>query len=110
MCIEFIYALHSIDIVYVISGGLDYTYQPPLTYEVIGVNIATGEVIEPQDIIHAVISPAAASSINRLVVCGGMQTNGFAKHCQLYSPKDDRYVQFTICKYSSVPSAFCDYQ
>ncbi len=62
-------------------------------YEVIGVNIATKEVFEPRDIIHAVLDPASTASLNRLVVCGGITQAGFAKYCQLYSPKDDRFAR-----------------
>ncbi len=70
-------------------------------------NTTTREVFAPSDIIHAVYSPAAAASLNRLVVCGGLQSHGHSKHCQLYSPKDDRCA---ICKYSSVPLVICGFQ
>ncbi len=89
---EVIYFLYSVDVIYVIGGGLDSTYLPYKTYEVIGVNIVTREVFAPADVIHAVYWPAAAASFNRLVVCGGSQINGFEKHCQLYSPKNNRYA------------------
>ncbi len=85
--------MHSVDVVYVIGGGTEKADIPPLTYEVIGVNVATREVFEPSDVIHAVYLPAAAASVNRLAVCGCYQVNGDMKHCQLYSPQDDRYAQ-----------------
>ncbi len=81
--------MYPVDVVYMIGGTIDPT-KIAQTYEVIGVNIRTKEVFQPKDIIHAVISPAAAATRNQLVVCGGFQTNGLVKHCQLYSPKDDR--------------------
>ncbi len=74
--------LHSVDVVYVIGGGTEKADIPPLTYEVIGVNIATKEVFEPSDVIHAVYSPAAAASANRLIVCGGLETNGHVNYCR----------------------------
>ncbi len=89
--------MHSADVVYVISGGLDKTNLPPLTYEVIGVNVATKEVFAPSDIPHAVYAPGASASLGRLVVCGGLQSNGHSKHCQLYSQKDDRYAALNEC-------------
>ncbi len=70
-----------------------------MTYEVIGVNVATREIFAPSDIIHAVCAPAAAASINRLVVCGGVEVNGHVNYCQLYSPKDDRYAQNALSEY-----------
>ncbi len=93
MWVDLIYTLHSADVVYVIGGGVEVTGIPLLTQEVIGVNIATREVFAPSDIIHSVCAPAAAASINRLAVCGGVQPNGYGKSCQLYSPKVDRYAQ-----------------
>ncbi len=84
---DVIYPLHSVDVIYVIGGELDNTCK---TYEVIGVSTISREVFAPADVIHAVCWPAAAASFNRLVVCGGHQRNGYMKHCQLYSPKDDR--------------------
>ncbi len=62
--------MHSVDVVYVIGGGVELSDIPPLTHEVIGVNIATREVFAPSDIIHAVYAPAAAASLNRLAICG----------------------------------------
>ncbi len=91
--------MHSVDVVYVIGGGTEKADIPPMTYEVIGVNIATKEVFEPSDVIHAAYSPAAAASFNRLAVCGGYQANGDMKHCQLYSPKDDRYADAGLWQY-----------
>ncbi len=87
----------TVDAVYIIGGALDQTELPTLTYETIGVNITTNEVFQPQDCIHRVIWPAAAASPNRLTVCGGAHGNLPAKYCQLYSPKDDRYVCKAPC-------------
>ncbi len=95
-------SLHSTDVVYIIGGDTTKTHLPCQTHEVIGVNIATREVFEPQDIIHDVIWPAAAASLDKLVVCGGLQVSGCAKYCQLYSPKEDRYARIALCKYFSV--------
>ncbi len=82
----------TVDVVYIIGGSTDKSNSSIHTYEVIGVNITTKEVFQPQDIIHAVSSPAVAASLDRLVVCGGSQANRLAKYCQLYSPKEDRYA------------------
>ncbi len=78
----------TVDIVYIIGGSPDST-EIAHTYEVIGVSITTKEIFQPQDIIHAVVSPAAVASPNRLVVCGGARGGKLVKHCQLYSPRDD---------------------
>lgn len=89
---------------------LDWAGPSTHTYEVIGVNIATTEVFEPHDIIHAVVCPAAAASINRLVVCGGVRMGVCTKYCQLYSTQDDRYARPLINDYSLLPSSvFCGF-
>ncbi len=74
--------MYPVDVFYIIGGTTDPT-KIAQTYEVIGVNIRTKEVFQPKDIIHAVLSPAAAATPNQLVVCGGFQANGLAKYCQL---------------------------
>ncbi len=81
--------MYPVDVFYIIGGTTDPT-KIAQTYEVIGVNIRTKEVSQPKDIIHAVLSPATTATSYQLVVCGGFQTNGLVKHCQIYSPKDDR--------------------
>ncbi len=73
------------------------TDRPPLAYEVIGVNVTKRQVFVPSEIIHGVCSPAATAALDRLVVCGGAQLNEISRHCQLYSPKNDRYARTSIC-------------
>ncbi len=58
----------------------------------ISVNIDTGEVSEAEDALHPVTYGGSASSLNRIVTCGGLQQSGLANFCQLYSPKMNRSV------------------
>ncbi len=63
-----------------------------MTYEVTTVDLNTGAISEAEDIIHAVLAAASASSLNRIVVCGGGQQSGVKGFCQLYSPHSNRYA------------------
>ncbi len=60
-----------------------------VTYEVLTVNLTTKEVGEAADTIEGVSEPAAASSLNRIVLCGGERGEKPLKFCQIYSPTSD---------------------
>ncbi len=74
---------------YIIGGSDSPTDNMGITYEVITVNLRTGEVGEAEDAIHAVNVPIATSSQNRIAVCGGKQRDAIQNYCQVYSPKND---------------------
>ncbi len=61
-----------------------------VTYEVLTVNLMTKEVGEAADTIEGVNEPAAASSLNRIVLRGGDRGRKPLKCCQIYSPGSDR--------------------
>ncbi len=56
---------------------------PEMTYEVTTINLNTGAISEAEDITHAVFDAGSASSLNRIVVCGGAQQSGVKGICQL---------------------------
>ncbi len=80
------------EILYIIGGYCNFIAGPNITYEVITVNLNTGAISETEDIKHAVVHAGSASSLNRIVVCGGVQRSGVKSFCQLYSPHSSRYV------------------
>ncbi len=61
-----------------------------VNYEVLTVNLTTKYVGEAADTIEGVSEPAAASSLNRIVLCGGERAMKPLKCCQIYSQKSDR--------------------
>ncbi len=60
-----------------------------VVYEVMTVNLTTKEVGEAADTIEGVSEPAATSSFNRIVLCGGEREGKPLKCCQIYSPRSD---------------------
>lgn len=81
-----------LDIVYIIGGNCHFSAAPKCTYEVISVSLSTGKVSEAEDVLHAVVGAGSASSLNRIVICGGEQASGMTNLCQLYSPHFNRFV------------------
>ncbi len=63
-----------------------------MSYEVITVNLKTREVGQASDTIRATNATAAASSLHRIVLCGGNNDRVVRDYCQMYSPKRDEYV------------------
>ncbi len=61
-----------------------------ISYEVMTVNLKTRDVGEAEDAIHGTCAPAAASSLNRIALCGGESSNRSLNYCQVYSPKYDK--------------------
>ncbi len=84
------------DIIYIIGGRCSLTGDYNQTYEVITIDLNTGEVSEAEDVLHAVYRAGCASSFNRLVICGGMQESGVVRYCQLYSPSSNRYARLAL--------------
>ncbi len=81
-----------VGIVYIIGGICGKTGDFNLTYEVITVDVNTGEVSEAEDAMHALFYTGAASSCNRIVVCGGALQHKVKNVCQLYTPTSNRCV------------------
>ncbi len=63
-----------------------------VSYEVITVNIKTGVVGKASDALHATNSTAAASSLQRIALCGGDIADETRNYCQMYSPERDPCV------------------
>ncbi len=81
-----------VDIAYIIGGSNDPSDGEAMSYEVTTVNIKTGEVGKAEDTLHATHAAAAASSFSKIALCGGKTTSGAFKYCQMYSPRQDKYV------------------
>ncbi len=69
------------------------------TYEVITVDLKTGEIGEAADVLYATILPGVAASPNRIIACGGMYSEHALNHCQVYSPETNEYVLVVILWY-----------
>ncbi len=82
-----------IDVVYIMGGNTEPGAHDGQTYEVITVDLKSGDVGEAEDTLKATSAPAAASSLNRIALCGGRMRVHIEKYCQVYSPKEDKYVQ-----------------
>ncbi len=81
------------DVVYIIGGNNEPGGHQGHIYEVITVGLKTGAVGEAEDTLVALSSSAAASSLNRIAVCGGRTGTQIEKYCQVYSAKENKYVQ-----------------
>ncbi len=62
------------------------------TYEVITVDLKSRNVGEAEDTLKATNAPAAASSLNRIALCGGTTGTKIETYCQVYLPKEDKYA------------------
>ncbi len=74
------------------GGSSDPDDDYGISYEVMTVKLKTGDVGQVDDIIHGTRAPAAAASLNRIVLCGGESAGGRLNYCQVYSPKHERCV------------------
>ncbi len=72
------------------GGSLDPADDDGVSYEVMTVNLKTGDVDEAEDTIYAINGPAAASSFNRIALCGGKLCKRRLNYCQVYSAKYNR--------------------
>ncbi len=64
------------------------------SYEVLTVNLKSGEIGEAEDAIFGVQLSAAAASLNRIAVCGGRKCGEPQRQCQIYSPATNMYVYY----------------
>ncbi len=62
------------------------------TYEVMTVDLKSGDVGEAEDTLKATNAPAAASSLNRIALCGGRTGTQIEKYCQVYLPLENKCV------------------
>ncbi len=76
--------------VYIMGGSCNPNDEDGISYEVMTVNLRTGDVGQVEDTIHGTNAPAAASSLNRIALCGGESGKRSLNYCQVYSPKHDR--------------------
>ncbi len=74
------------------GGSTDPEDHDGISYEVMTVNLRTGDVNQIDDTIYGVTVPAAASSLNRIVLCGGESGQRCLNRCQVYSPKQSMCV------------------
>ncbi len=78
------------DIAYIIGGSTDPNDCMAMSYEVTTVNLKTGEVRQAEDTLHVANAAAAASSLTRIVVCGGLLRTTPLNYCRIYSPDRDK--------------------
>ncbi len=81
-----------VDIFYIIGGSTDPGDKGGVSYEVITVNLKTGDIGQASDTLYATNAAAAASSRQRIFLCGGAVANEARDNCQIYSPERDEYV------------------
>ncbi len=74
------------------GGSSNPDYHHDVTCKVLTVNLATKKVGEAADTTENVNGAAAAASLNRIALCGGERGRKPLKCCQIYSPRNDRYV------------------
>ncbi len=72
------------------GGSCDPDDEDGISYEVMTVNLRTGEVGQVEDSIYGINVPAAASSLNRIALCGGESSGRSLNYCQVYSPRNNR--------------------
>ncbi len=75
-----------------------------ISYEVMAVNLKTGDVGQVEDTIYGINAPAAASSLNRIALCGGESSSRSLNYCQVYSPKYNKCVYLYIKQHQATTS------
>ncbi len=80
------------------GGSCDPDDKDGISYEVMTVNLETGDVGQAEDTIYGTNVPAAASSVNMIALCGGESANKSLNYCQLYSQKNNRCACHIIDK------------
>ncbi len=78
------------------GGSCDPDDVRGISYEVMTVNVKTGDVGQVEDSIYGTNVPAAASSLNRIALCGGESFGSSLDYCQVYSPRNDRCACHSI--------------
>ncbi len=81
-----------VDIFYIFGGSTDPEDEDGVSYEVIPVNLKTGDVGQASDTLHATNSTATSASLHRIALCGGDVAQATRDYCQMYSPERDEYV------------------
>ncbi len=74
------------------GGSCDPDNEDNISCEVMTVNLITRNVGKVEDTIYGTKVPAAASSLNRIALCGGESAERILKNCQVFSPKHNRCV------------------
>ncbi len=72
------------------GGSCDPDDKDGISYEVMTVILETGDVGQAEDTIFGTNVPAAASSVNRIALCGGESASNSLNYCQVYSQKYNR--------------------
>ncbi len=75
-----------LDMIYIIGGSDSHQDYSRVSYDVTSVDLKTGRVDEAADLLFAVNFPVAASSLDRIAVCGGKTEKTVLNKCQVYSP------------------------
>ncbi len=78
-----------LDTVYIIGGTDSPQDESRVSYDVTSVDLKTGRVDEAADSLFPLNLPVAASSLDRIAVCGGRTGNDVLNRCQVYSPMKD---------------------
>ncbi len=76
--------------VYIIGGSDSPQDDSRVSYDVTSVDLKTGRVDEAADLLFAVNFPVAASSLERIAVCGGRSGKTILNKCQVYSPTKNK--------------------
>ncbi len=77
-------------IVYIMGGSGDPDDSGAISYEVMTVNLKTGDVGQVEDTSYGINAPVAASSLNRIALCGGSVFGCTRNYCQVFSPQHNR--------------------
>ncbi len=90
------------------GGSCDPDDEVGISYEVMAVNVKTGDVGLVDDTIYGTRIPAAAASLSRIVLCGGESADRSRNYCQVYSPKHKRRVCYKRdCGLLTKPAPSC---
>ncbi len=87
-----------LDIFYIFGGTTDPEDEDGVSYEVITVNLKTGDVGQATDTLYATNANAAASSLHRIALCGGDVADEARNYCQIYSPERDEWAYYLDTK------------
>ncbi len=89
-------------------GGYSYPDdEDRISNEVMTVNLETGDVGQAGDTLYGTNFPAAASSANRIALCGGESANNSLNYCQFYSQKKNRCACHILGKFLFQNNGHC---
>ncbi len=83
-----------VDIFYIFGGSAEPGDVHGATYEVITVNLKTGDLGQACDTLYATNAAAAAASHHRIALCGGKVDHEARNYGQMYSPEQDEQVYY----------------